>query len=326
MKVVVNTVTFNSSNLLKKTISALLNQTVDIFKIVITDNNSNAEHKINLKKLQNEYPDKIDIIWLKTNTGGAGGFYESMKYAKENYNPEWYWLMDDDAYPDDDTLEILIEKSRKLDNIGYIAPIIYGIDKNEYQLYHARKQKGKICKFTSIASSIDELHEIEKIDVDAFVGPLISEIAVIECGLPRAEYFIEGDDTDYTYRITRKLNGYLVRNAKINHRDLPPENDINLDGWWKKYYWFRNSILFSKNNLKGVQKILSILYFYYYAYKYKCVLYKNKELKKYRVFLWSVLKSGLSDGIHGKTGARLLPLDYKMKLKQWEDNNKGEKN
>lgn len=320
--IVAVTVTYNSSISLEKTINALLSQTISVDKIVIADNNSNEQNKAHVKELAG-MSDKIEVVWLDDNTGGAGGFYASMKYAKENYSPDWYWLMDDDAYPQNDCLETLIDYSKKLDNIGFLAPVIWGIDKEQYQLYHARKKYGFIYKFNPISNNIDEIEEVNNIDVDAFVGPLISGKIVEECGLPRAEYFIEGDDTDYTFRISRKHTGYLIKKAQMNHRDIVPKTGINPEGWWKDYYWYRNTILFSLNNLNGISRFISLVYVLLWAYKSKWKMYKNPEYHDYKKFRWKIMKKGINDGLRRKGGANLLPQDYKKMLKEWEQSNIG---
>ncbi len=321
VRVAVCTVTYNSSSLLKKTIDSVLNQTYPVSHIIIVDNNSSEEHKIKLREYE-KLSNIIHIVWLDKNTGGAGGFHESMKYARDSYDPEWYWLMDDDAYPDEDCLEKLIEEVANLDNVGFIAPVIYGIDNNSYQLYHARIKRGYIYKFNAISDSIDKLNDVELIDVDAFVGPLIPRSIVMECGLPRAEYFIEGDDTDYCYRITRKYNGYLTKKAKINHKDLVAGNGINPVGWWKQYYWYRNSILFSQYNLTGIHRIASILHFIAYAYKCRIKMLFDDRYDGYKNFRWNILKRGIIDGLKKRGGPQLSPVTYKEELQKYE-NRKG---
>ena len=274
MNVVVITVTYNSSESLRKTIQAVLRQTIDIDKIVIADNCSNFENKQKLREIES-LSDKIEILWLESNTGGAGGFYMGMKYALENFSPKWYWLMDDDAYPDDKCLETLIEYSKKLNNVGFVAPIIWGIDNKSYQLYHPRKKaKGLVYKFKPVADTFEALVDVQQIDVDAFVGPLISCDAVKACGLPRPELFIEGDDTDYTFRITRKYYGYLIKKAKMNHRDITNQGEIHPKSWWKNYYWYRNTMLFQLQNLKGISRLLGILYVLAWGIKskFKCIV------------------------------------------------------
>ena len=311
------TVTYNSSHSLIKTVEALLAQTINVDKIIITDNNSSHLHKENLKKIQ-LMSSKIEIVWLTENTGGAGGFYSSIKYARDKYSPDWFWLMDDDAYPDPDCLEVLLNYNKVLNDVGFLAPAIWGIDKNKYQLYHARRKKGYLYKFTPISDDINCLNDVELIDVDAFVGPLIPGEVVKEIGLPRGDYFIEGDDTDYTYRISRIHKGYFIKNAKMNHRDVVATQGINPKGWWKDYYWFRNSILFPINNLKGVHKILSIFEILIWAYKMKIKMRVNPDYKSYYSFRWGIMKRGISDGLKRKYGANLLPEDYIKILEQWE--------
>ncbi len=316
-KIVVCTVTYNSSKLLEKTIQAVLSQSEPVDHIVIADNNSAKEHRDRLREYE-KLSKKITILYLEKNTGGAGGFSAAMKYARDIYDPDWYWLMDDDAYPEEACLEKLLVKSRELDQIGFLAPVIYGIDNEKYQLYHARVRRGFIYKFNSISDSFDSLKEVENIDVDAFVGPLIPREAVKECGLPRAEYFIEGDDTDYCFRLSQKYKGYLIKTAIMYHKDLAEVNGINPGGWWKQYYWFRNSILFAHYNLKGFHKWISILHFLAFALKQKWKMGKDPRYDGYREFRWNILRKGLMDGVRKKGGPLLLPADYRTKLELWE--------
>lgn len=317
MKIVAITVTYNSSISLENTIKYLLKQTIELDAIVIVDNCSDEENRSRVKAFGMQ-SSKIDIKWLPQNTGGAGGFCEGMKYVAEKYDPDWYWLMDDDAYPDADCLEQLIGEALKLPNVGFVAPLIWGIDNGKYQLYHARNRKGIIYKFTPVEEDSKKLQEVTLIDVDAFVGPLISSRAVKKCGFPRAEYFIEGDDTDYTFRVSREFNGYLIKNAKMNHRDIVFTEDINPKGWWKDYYWYRNTILFQLYNVKGVYKILGVLYVVAWSIKSKYLMYKNPKYCDYKTFRWKVMKRGVVDGLRRRGGARLLPADYKRELEMYE--------
>ena len=315
--IIVCTVTFNSSLLIKKTIDAVFSQSYPVFRMIIVDNNSTEEHKERLKAYQAQ-SDKIEIVWLNSNTGGAGGFHAAVEHAWNTYHPDWCWLMDDDAYPDERCLEILLQHKDSLDNVGFLAPVIYGIDNNKYQLYHARVKRGYVYKFNAVSDAFENLKDIENIDVDAFVGVLIPGKVIEECGLPRAEYFIEGDDTDYCFRITREHKGYLIKDAKMNHKDIAVSNGINPAGWWKQYYWFRNSILFPHYNLKGVHKAVSILHFIAFAYKERIKMAKDERYQGYRSFRWKILRKGLIDGVLKKGGPRLLPGDYKAQLAKLE--------
>lgn len=319
LNVVVCTVTYNGSVLLKKTLDAVKRQTCAVSRIVVVDNNSTEEHKARLREYQSQF-DNIDIVWLEENTGGAGGFYSSIKYAKDIYDPDWFWLMDDDAFPEDNCLEKLLLHSDSLDKIGFLAPVIYGIDNEKYQLYHARKKRGFIYKFNAISNDYKSLKDVEEIDVDAFIGTLISREAVVKCGYPRVEYFIEGDDTDYCYRITRNFNGYLIKDARMNHKDISSLNDINPAEWWKQYYSCRNAILFPQYNLKGVHKTISIMYYVFFAYRNRLEMILDKKYDGYKPFRWRIIRMAILDGIKRKEGPRLLPTEYKQLLSEYEKN------
>ena len=320
--IVACTVSFNSSKIIEKTIDSLLSQTYPVDKIVIADNCSNAENKKRLTTYL-EKSSKIDIVWLQENTGGAGGFYEAMRYALDHYNPEWFWLMDDDAYPNVDCLEILIDQQQQLTKVGFVAPIIWGIDNKKHQLYHPRKKKEKGNKFVAVAETIEDLKPIETIDVDAFVGPLISREAVRICGLPRPGYFLEGDDTDYTFRITRQFNGYLIKAAQINHKDLVAVNGINPGMWWKQYYSFRNPIIFAKNNFIGAEKTKFIINHLIFAFKQIVKMYLDNRYRGYRLFRCKLLIRGILDGLKGREGIVIVPFEYKKELADLEMKLKG---
>lgn len=316
------TVSYNSSEIIENTIDALLRQTYPVDRIVIVDNCSTDENKKRLSLYRNKSP-KIDIVWLNSNGGGATGFYEAMKYAREQYNPEWYWLMDDDAYPEDDCLRILMDRQEKLDNVGFIAPIIWGLDNKKHQLYHARKSTSKPYRFERVADSYEKLNPVEQIDVDAFVGPLISNVAVKACGFPRPGYFLEGDDTDYTFRITRKYKGYLVKDAQINHKDLVITDGINPGMWWKQYYSFRNPILFAKYSFSGIKRIRAICSHLGFANKQILKMYLDSRYRGYRIFRSRILLKGLIDGIRKKEGIVIKPEEYKESLLNLEAKMKG---
>ena len=238
--IVAITVTYNRTKTLERCLSALLSQSRKPDTIIIVDNNSSIAEKERLKMLA-ENLDNVHIFWLEENLGGAGGFEYGMNECRKLFKPDWYWLMDDDAYPRKDCLEKLLESADGLSNIGYLAPLIYGIDLKEYQWYHHKLIRGRTYQNLPLTTQYDKLLAVSRIDANAFVGPLISAKAVEKVGIADGSMFIYGDDTEYTFRITRQLAGYLVKKAIIDHQDPPiVNNSRDLKSWWKDYYCWRN--------------------------------------------------------------------------------------
>ena len=313
LKVVVVTVTFNSSNYLLRLIQSLKNQTYPIYKIIVVDNNSNEEHRNIIKNLKDENGELIDIDWLQDNTGGAGGIAAGMKRMQDSYKADWMWIMDDDAFPTENCLEKLLEGANQLDNIGFVAPLIYGVENKRYQLYHHKMFNGNLIEATRPIKDISDINGKVEIEANAFVGPLFPVSVVNDMGIAKAGLFIYGDDTEFTYRITRKYKGYVIGNAVINHRDpgIAGNNFSNPKAWWKDYYEIRNNVLFIKEFASNnVEK-----------YKYETILLGNiikkivkviikNEYKGYRSLRIRLLLKAYNDGLHEVYGKTIDPVKY----------------
>lgn len=313
--VIAITVTYNRIDKLINTVKSLENQEKEVDKIIIVDNCSNEKNKEGLRIIEKN-SDKIEVIWLEENLGGAGGFYIGMEHALEKYDPNWYWIMDDDAYPTNNCLFELMKYKEKLKDIGFLAPAIYGIDNKKYQMYHHKLlSKYKVNDITAV-DDYNSLKEITNIEANAFVGPIFPRNVIKELGLPDKDLFIYGDDTEYTYRITRKYKGYLIKNAIINHQDPPYVGKVVApSAWWKEYYMFRNRFLFVnkfEKNLfnKSIAKIYLILHL---AKRILATMIKN-HYKNYRKIRVNILSKAILDGINNKSGKTIDPVEYMKSL------------
>lgn len=313
-KVAAITVTYNRTITLRRCLEALLSQTREVDEIIIVDNNSRAEEKEQLKLLAAQ-KENIHLVMLDDNMGGAGGFEAGMKKAKE-FQPDWYWLMDDDAYPREDCLEVLLKYSRILKEkdgqIGFLAPLIYGIDLQEYQLYHHKQIQGITFVNVPTAENVTELSPVTKIEANAFVGPLITKEAVEKFGVADGSLFIYGDDTEYTYRLTRKMNGYLIKNAVIDHQDPPlSANYLEPKAWWKEYYSNRNRYFmvrkFHKNRCK---RFLAYIALTIPIVKLMTAALIKPKYKGFRVLRVQMLSRSVLDGMKNQRGKTLDPVKY----------------
>ena len=314
-KIILLTVTYNSSIFLERLVKSVAVQTYEIYKLIVVDNASSKEHADKIQKLANDYP-FIEIVKLENNLGGAGGFQLGTEYILLNYsNCDWIWYMDDDAFPQADCLEKLL-KYKNLENLGCLTPVIFGINLEKFQTYHHKTESKFLNKDIIVTASIDKLNEFNIIEANAFVGPLIRLNVVKSVGVPDGSLFIYGDDVEYIYRISRKYKVYLIKDAVINHRDTIP----NKDGYdtaeiWKSYYKYRNRFLFiekyKKNYISGligktlvVKDIIRDCLF----------VIKRKKYKGYRLLKIKFLVFSLKDGLLAKKGKTYDPLEFNKLL------------
>lgn len=308
-KTVAVTVTFNRVSTLRRTLAALESQTRPVWKIVIVDNHSDEAQREELRALTEGRAD-VEVLWMEENLGGAGGFERGMRYAKERYGPDWYWIMDDDAYPRRDTLEKLLRYGG-LEQMGCLAPLIWGVDWQKYQLYHHKVIKRLYTVDEAKFSGVEEMGEVERIDADAFVGTLFPRRTVEEEGFPDGGLFIYGDDTEYTVRISQNRRIYLIRDAVIEHNDPPVANAVfSPKTYWKLYYTIRNRLLIARKYNRGLRRAAAVLLLAGDALWQIGYSLVRRGLGKYRFLRIRFVLKGFADGVRGKKGKTVDPVEY----------------
>lgn len=206
-KIVACVVTYNRKEKLLNCIRCLKDQSYNAFDILIIDNASTDGTKEAIRS----YIDDHTVIYKNTgaNLGGAGGFNYAIKNSANDY--DYIWIMDDDTYPKRGALQAFVDAIPEVNNeFGYLSSIAEWTD-------------GKACLMNkqAVASDIYEnLRSLEKgiipIETASFVSLFIKSDMVKKEGLPIKEFFLWGDDTEYTTRL-RKYGGYLILNSVVIH-------------------------------------------------------------------------------------------------------------
>lgn len=266
-KITAVVVTYNRKELLIECIDALVNQTLELEKIIIVNNNSNDGTTEYLNQYQNHK--QISVIQLDENVGGAGGFNIGMKEAMK-YNHDWIWLMDDDTIAHTDALDKLVQHDYVIhhkDKIGYLSSNVYWSN-GEAGLINVPEinNKGWNKYFDQGLISLK---------TTTFVSFLVNQKVVRKVGYPIKEFFIWGDDTEYSQRIFEQgYECYLVADSKVVHkRGLPNGIDVTTEANLKRLpmysYASRNWTYlarkkgwkkFLKHNLNVAQVCLKIIF------------------------------------------------------------------
>lgn len=199
-------VSFNRRPLLEEVIRGLEAQTLPLDRIVVVDNGSTDGSREFLRSLD----DRVELIEAGTNGGGAGGFSTGMAWALAA-GAEFVWLMDDDAIPETDCAERLVEAADRFPDAPYIAPIIvdgHGAVADRSQPRFDGDDADHIAAALAGYASIGSC---------SFVGPLIRADAARRTHLPYREFFIWHDDLEYTARLSAEGRGIAVPRARIAH-------------------------------------------------------------------------------------------------------------
>ena len=250
--------TYNRPRLLKECVKALLTQEKYACDVIIVDNDSDEETWHTVDSLIAD-SDRIIYHRLARNIGGAGGFaYGIEKAFQQGYDP--FWLMDDDVIQRPDALDTLMYAHIALggpDGYGFLSGRTVWTDG---KLCLMNRQR---CGFNTYVSE-ESLKRSEFIGIDqaTFVSLLLPRETVVKVGLPYKEYFIWGDDIEYTRRIAvrNKLRAYLVRDSVCVHKmkdntgsSIADDNEERIDRY---YYAYRN-----ENHLYRREPLMFIAYY-----------------------------------------------------------------
>ena len=192
-------VTWNRATLVERILRAIDHGQARPDVVIVVDNASTDDTPAVLDRLAGELDTPLRVVRLPTNTGGAGGFRAGLAAALET-DAELFWLMDDDGQPPPDCLAALLQHT---DDHDFIGPAVVAED-----------EPSRLCFPIRIPGSSRVVHDLAAVErasaggllegiVIPFNGVLLSRELVSRIGLPRAEFFIWGDDVEYLWRARR---------------------------------------------------------------------------------------------------------------------------
>lgn len=278
-KVAAVVVTYNRIELLKECIKALQQQTYPC-DILIVDNASTDGTEEYINKIEKDY-DNLHYKNTGANIGGAGGFNFGMRWAVEA-GYEYVWVMDDDCLPYTDALEKLINVDGILKGkYGWLASAVLWKDGHECKMNRVKLKK-------SFYEYLEYMqYGIVQAEQATFVSLFLKTKTIKQVGLPIKEFFIWGDDIEFTRRITvrKKIPSYITGQSKVIHamkENTGSNIATDIPERIERYkYAFRNEgYLYRKEGWKGIC--------YYFA---KCgwniikVIRNENDKKLKRIFI-----------------------------------------
>lgn len=242
MTISVVLVTYNRVDLLERAINSIRSQSYKIDNIIVVNNASTDRTREYLES-------EIDIksIHLDSNTGGAGGFHVGIRYACE-IGTEYIWIMDDDAVAQENTLSTLVDDALFLEqhncNWGFLCSQVVS-EYNENMNVPTITRKLNSAGYPNWGEF--GKNGLIGVDMATFVSMFTKVSIVKDVGLPVREMFIWGDDTEYTWRISKRYQCFISLNSQIYHKrvsgnalNIVTEENSDRLNWYLFYY--RNNL------------------------------------------------------------------------------------
>ena len=274
-KVAAVIVAYNNKEMLRSLILDLYAQKRKLDEIIVIDNGSVDGTSL---MMASEFSIARHVRFEK-NKGSAGGFHEGIKMACELN--DLIWVLDDDVSVDREALYFLLKWIEILD------------------------KKDKVGAVRSWGGSSCESSEPYKTSGFAWRGTLLNKEMVKEIGLPRADYFLYGDDTEYSLRMAGR--GYAVywipesrvfekrTNDKIHFSIVENHTSIYKDAF-RLYYAHRNQINISLE-YRDFKMLFATLCYGVKMIIFYMFLKRSAGLRHVRAVI-----DGINDGFAGRLG------------------------
>jgi len=259
--VVAVVVTWNRPALLKRCLTGIASQTYPVSKLVVVDNASDEATRELLAAERARRGAPFHLIRLEENTGGAGGFHAGMR-ACLTLPCTHIWLMGDDCEPDSHALAELVAAAAIVGEDAVLGGNIFDLNGETINVQSVSERLGMNGMLQYRVHLADGLIEMNTL---TFVSFFVSVDLVRKVGLPLKEFFIWGEDTEYSRRLARFTRLYQVGKSKTKRfksgdasQSVFREQDR--EKIWRYHFLYRNKLfihlkydgLFSTNTLKFV--------------------------------------------------------------------------
>jgi GT2 family glycosyltransferase len=242
----------------------------------------------------------IRVRKLESNRGGAGGFAEGIRWAMNDSNNPFVWIMDDDAVPTEGCLQTLRSRSLLMDSEVTVPQIVaHGTTKMTY------REKGwrphLVTNFSTPPKS-------GYIDVFSFAGPLFRREALNLVSVDSfAEMFLHYDD--FYFGLKLQLAGCEVfydSEAIIDHREHSAMHQVRITerSVRLRYFGLRNRLWLLLNEpaikVNRAQRIWAFLFALAMGLR-RAMSTPKYLLRGLQVVIWAFL-----DALQGRFTRKLL--------------------
>lgn len=194
-KLFVIIVTYNAEKWIKKCLNSIYRSTIILTTIVIDNNSSDNT----VQYIKSNFPE-VKLFEYKSNLGFGKANNVGINYALKN-NADYIYLLNQDAWIDPDTLEILIKIQKSNPSFGVLSPMQMNALRDKFDDYFALLSIGK--NKDNIISDIylNKCKEVYDVDFVMAAHWLLSRECLIKIGGFSSIFYHYGEDNNFLQRL-----------------------------------------------------------------------------------------------------------------------------
>lgn len=238
-----------------KLLDSVANIDYENYRIVVVDNASDDDSvpAINAHALP------ITLIENSQNLGGTGGFNTGLKYALENGEQDYVWLLDNDATVTPLALRALVDAMEADSSIALAGSKILNAENSERVVETGANiiwSAGNVAPLNQNCDDTNALDAVFEVDYVAICSALVRDSALRDVGIMDQRYFLLWDDMDWGF--TFKQYGYrvvAVGMSKVKHAPFTEKRSVMVD----YYLGVRNPLLTVSKHARGLRRMRGLL-------------------------------------------------------------------
>lgn len=208
--------TFNREREVAQLIRSLVPVRALIGKIILTDNAGILAED----RLTSPDAPAIQILQPGENLGCGGGLSCAMKRALESMpDVTHFWILDDDVEVAPDTLPVLLEEMTKHSADLAYPMVVDGSGKVGW--FPGLMRRGPWAAIRSVETADEYRRRCGDESVPFSWSPgvalLVSRRAVEEVGMHRPDFWVRGEDLEFSVRVTARFRGIFVPRTTVRH-------------------------------------------------------------------------------------------------------------
>lgn len=254
-KVTIVIVNWNRRNDIVRLLDSIAAIAYVLLKIVVVDNASTDGSVAAIKA----HPLDVILIENIVNLGGTGGFNTGVRYALNNLEQDYIWLLDNDAMVAPGALSALVEVMEQDHSIAIAGSKILNAHDPSYIVETGARIDWHTASVLPVnrnvvnAGNDPALFDVEYV---AICSAIFRVSALKQIGLMDERYFLLWDDMDWGVSFYQA--GYrvvAVNNSVIYHPPFTEKRSLVVDN----YYGVRNPLLTVSKRSKGIVRCWALL-------------------------------------------------------------------
>lgn len=275
------------------------------YHVFLVDNNSKDYSFNRLKEdyFSNKFNLTITFIQTGANLGFAGGNNVAIKIAFDK-EYKYYWLLNNDAVVEENSLYHLIDKLKCNPEIGIVGSKIiqYGSDIIEYA-------GAKVNLYTGTPRMLGQgellnnalFNESKKVDFVSGCSLAFRKELLEQVGYMNEDYFMYYEETEWCLR-SAKMGWKVIFEPKsvVHHKGFSSSGGRLNPSPSIEYYDMRNAFIMIKRTQSKMNCIFAFIYMFPKSIKKIIKIYiRNYSQKRYR---FSLIYKGMYDAFRGRLG------------------------